>query len=222
MCQYAESVGADAAMVILPPGSPTEENMYQHYKQIAESINIGLMVYNSPWAGSWIKPALMAKLSKIPNIIAIKENTPYIMSYYAMQSAVDPNDAPILCGAGEQMFSFEALYGCPGFISDIANYAPDVSYSVYEAAIARDFNKLTELVDSIAPIYSFIDKVTANHGPHTGTGGALAGYMYIGVDKAVMDIVGLRGGEVRLPLVGLNEEEKAELRSILRTMRLLK
>jgi len=224
MCQYAESIGADGAMVVLPYYHiPEEEGMYQHYKQIAESVNIGIMIYNNPdVSGSWIKPALMAKLSKIPNIIAIKENTPYIMSYYAMQSAVDPNDAPILCGAGEQMFSFEALYGCPGFISDIANYAPDVSYSVYEAAIARDFNKLTELVDSIAPIYSFIDKVTANHGPHTGTGGALAGYMYIGVDKAVMDIVGLRGGEVRLPLVGLNEEEKAELRSILRTMRLLK
>ncbi|MBA7545524.1 hypothetical protein ES705_37893 [subsurface metagenome] len=36
--------------------------------------------------------------------------------------------------------------------------------------------------------------------------------------KASMDIVGLRGGEVRLPLVGLNEEEKAELRDILKTM----
>ena len=224
MCQYAESVGADGAMVVLPYYHiPEEEGMYQHYKQIAESVNIGIMIYNNPdVSGSWIKPALMAKLSKIPNIIAIKENTPYIMSYYAMQSAVDPNDAPILCGTGEQIFSFEALYGCSGFISDIANYAPDLVYSVYEAAIARDFNKLTEIINSIAPIYSFTDKVTANHGPHTGTGGALAGYMYIGVAKAAMDIVGLRGGEVRLPMTGLTKEEKDELRGILKAMKVVK
>jgi len=46
--------------------------------------------------------------------------------------------------------------------------------------------------------------------------------MFIGVVKAAMDIVGLRGGEVRLPLVGLNKEEKAELASILKAMKLAK
>ena len=46
--------------------------------------------------------------------------------------------------------------------------------------------------------------------------------MYVGVEKASMDIVGLRGGEVKLPLVGLNEEEKTELRSILRTRKIIK
>jgi len=225
MCQYAESIGADGAMIVLPYYHvPTEEGMYQHYKQIAESVgkDFGIMIYNNPdVSGSWIKPPLMAKLSKIPNIIAVKENTPYIMSYYAMQRALDPNDAPVLCGMGEQMFSFVALYGCPGFISSAANYAPELSYSIYKAGAARDFNKLTEIVDSIAPYYSFVSKVTANHGPHTGISEA-GGNMYVGVEKASMDIVGLRGGEVRLPLVSLNKEEKDELSSILRTMRVLK
>ncbi len=223
MCQYAESVGADGVMVILPYYVvPTEEGMYQHYKEVAESVNIGIMIYNNPdVSGSWIKPPLMAKLSKIPNIIAVKECTPYIMSYYAMQRSVDPKDTVILCGNGEEMFPFEALYGCPGFVTWDANFAPDVSYSVYEAAAARNFDKLTEIVDSIAPYYSFRDKVTANHGPHTGVGVA-GGDVYLGVVKASMDIVGLRGGEVRLPLVGLNEEEKAELRDVLRTMKVVK
>jgi 4-hydroxy-tetrahydrodipicolinate synthase len=227
MCQYAQSIGADGAMVVLPYYLvPTEEGMYQHYKQVAESVDkdFGIMIYNNPGvSGSWIKPPLMAKLSKIPNIIAVKENTPYIMSYYAMQSAVDPNDIVILCGMGEQMFSFEAVYGCPGFISNVSNFAPDLSYSIYEAATARDFNKVAEIVDSMAPYFSFVSKVTANHGPHTGIS-ERGGHMGLGVSKAAMDIVGLRvgGGEVRLPLVGLNEEEKAELRDVLIAMRLLK
>ena len=223
MCQYAESVGADGVQVILPYYVvPTEEGMYQHYKQIAESINIGIMVYNFPAvSGSWIKPHLMAKLSKIPNIIAVKENTSSIMSYYAERKAVDPGDTAIFCGLGELMFSFEALYGCPGFVTGMANFAPDVSYSVYEAGAARDFNKVAELISSMAPYASFMGKVAANHGPHTGVG-VEGGWMSLAVLKASMDIVGLRGGEVRLPLVSLSEQEKDELRSILRTMRLLK
>ncbi len=223
MCQYAESVGADGVLLILPYFLiPTEEGMYQHYKEIAESINIGIMVYNNPFTtGSWIKPPLMARLSKIPNIIASKECTPDIMSYYAMRRTVDPNDMVILCGYGDRMFSFEALYGCPGFITEIANFAPDLSYSVYEAAAARDFNKIAEIINSMAPYSSFVDKMMVNHGPHTGIG-VVAHSMLLPVAHAAMDIVGLRGGEVRLPLVGLNKEEKAELRDVLRAMKIVK
>ena len=222
MCRFAESVGADGVMVILPYYAvPEEEGVYQHYKQIAESINIGVVVYNFPAVtGSWVKPALMARISRIPNIIAVKENTPYAESYYAMQRAVDPKDAVILCGLGEQMFSFEAVYGCPGLVTAAANFAPDLSYSIYEAAAARDFDKLAGIVDSMAPYFSFISKVTVNHGPHTGAGIA-GGSMFISVLKAAMDIIGLRGGEVRLPLVGLDKEEKDELRDILRTIHII-
>ena len=221
MCQYAESVGADGVQVILPYYMvPTEEGMYQHYKQIAGSVNIGIMVYNFPAvSGSWIKPPLMAKLSKVPNIIAVKENTPSIMSYHAMRKAVDPEDTVILCGLGELMFLFEALDGCPGLVSPMANFAPDVSYSVYEAAAARDFNKAVEIINSMAPYSSFEGKVTANR-PHTGVGAA-GGGMDLAVLKATMDILGLRGGEVRLPLVGLSKEEKDELRDVLRTMKIV-
>ncbi len=224
MCQYAQSVGADGVVVITPYYLvATEEGMYQHYKQVAESVNIGIMVYNNPVvSGSWIKPPLMAKLSKIPNIIADKEETPDIMSCYAMQKAVDPKDMAILCGGAEVMFSFEAVYGCPGFITDIANFAPDLSYSLYKAAAARDFNKVAEIIDSMAPYFSFVDKVTANHGSHASIQGATELSVYIGVVKAAMDIIGLRGGEVRLPLVGLTGGEKAELRDVLRTMKVVK
>jgi len=223
MCQYTESVGADGVQIVLPYYHvPEEDGMYQHYRQVAESVgkDFGIIIYNNPAvSGSWIKPPLMAKLSKIPNIIAVKENTPDITSYYAMQRAVDPKDTVILCGLGELMFSFEAVYGCPGFISSIANFAPGLSYSIYEAAAVRDFNKVAELIDSLAPYSDFVSEVTANHGPHTGVGLA-GGYIRIATVKASMDIIGLRGGEVRLPLVGLTEKEKTELAGILKALSL--
>jgi len=235
-CQYAESVGADGVLVILPYYMvPGEEGMYQHYKKVAESINIGIMVYNNPGvSGSWIKPPLMARLAKIPNVIAVKENTSSIISFRLMQKAVEP-DAVVLCGRGEEIFPFEAPFGCPGFISFVANFAPELSYSVYEAAVARDFDKVTEIADSLSPFFkdpeivrcmapgsSFIVKVDANHGPSTAVTGAGGGFMQFAMIKASMDIVGLRGGEMRLPLLGITEDEKAELKGVLRAMKVIK
>jgi 4-hydroxy-tetrahydrodipicolinate synthase len=227
MCKYAESVGADGVQLVLPYYHvPMEEGMYIHYKTVAESVgkDFGVVIYNNPdVSGSWIKPPLMQKLSKIQNIIGCKENTRDIAGYYAQSRAVKPEDMAILCGIGELMFSFEALYGCPGFISTIPNFAPDISYDVYQAAASRDFDKLTKLIDFLAPYRAFISKVTKNHGPHTGIPGADTnqGYMYIAVAKSAMDIIGLNGREVRLPLIGLTKEEKIELKEVLKTIKVI-
>lgn len=220
MCQYAESVGVDGVQVIVPYYFiPTEEGMYQHYQQVAESVKVAVMVYNNPSvSASWIRPPLMAKLSKIPNVIALKENTPNLISYIQMQKTLDPNEMAIFCGLGEQMFSYEAVHGSAGFVTGNPNFVPEYSYSIYEAAAAGNFNKIDEIIRSMAPFSRFIGKVTMSHGPSTGvTEGAV---MFVSVIKAAMDIIGLRGGEVRLPLVGLTEDEKTELGKILKDLKI--
>ena len=218
MCQYAESVGVDGVQVIVPYYLiPQQEGMYQHYRLVSESVNIAVMVYNNPAvSGCWIRPPLMTRLSRIPNIIACKENTPNLLSYVQMKKAIDPKDMTILCGLGEQMFSYQAIYGCPGFVSSYANLFPDYSYSVYQAAAAGDFTKIDDIIRSMAPLSRFIGKVNTNHGPGTGLSNGVP--TFISVIKAAMDIIGLRGGEVRLPLVGLNEDEKVQLGKILKDL----
>jgi len=173
MCQYAQSVGADGVQVVLPYYLiPQEEGMYQHYQRVAESVNIAVMVYNTPAvSASWIRPSLMARLSRIPNIIAVKENTTDLISYIRMQKTLDPNEMAIFCGLGEQMFSYQAVHGCPGFVSSNANIVPEYSYSVYQAAVARDFKKIDEIISSIAPFSRFIGRVNKSHGPNTGVTG---------------------------------------------------
>jgi len=229
ICKYAQSVGADGAQVILPYYHvPQEEGMYLHYKTLAESLgsDFGIMVYNnSGVSGSWIKPHLMKRLSKIPNIIMVKENTASLADYLAELNALDPQDTVIFTGIGELMFSAEALYGCPGFVSSMSSFAPELAWEVYEAATARDFRKLAEIINTrVWPYFGSRTRMNVDHGPSTSFlagGGALAGSQYISVIKAAMDIRGLRGGETRLPLVGLSEEEKAELRDILKAMKLI-
>ncbi len=129
LCQYAESIGAEGAMIVSPfYHIPEEEGMYCHFKQIAESVSsdFGILLYNNPIVtGSWIAPPLMKRISKIPNIIAIKENTSDLVNYHSMQSEIEPEDAAVVAGMGEIMATCLAVFGCPGFISVSANFAPD-------------------------------------------------------------------------------------------------
>jgi 4-hydroxy-tetrahydrodipicolinate synthase len=226
MCQYAQSVGANGAQVVLPYYHvPSEEGMFLHYKKIAESVDpdFGIIVYNNPGvSGSWIKPVLMKKLSKIPNIIAVKENTLEITQIYADQKEIDEDDMNILIGRGEIVYSYAQIFNCKGFVSSTANFAPNLSYSIYEAALQKDICKLAEAVKKISPFLDFRKKVNANHGPDTSASPVSSGdHMYLSVVKAAMDMVGLRGGNVRLPMVNMNNDEKEELRSILKNMKLI-
>ncbi len=220
IAKYAESIGADGIQVVLPYYHiPTEEGMYSHYKAIAESVNIGVMIYNNPdVSGSWIKPPLMAKLSKIPNIVALKENTSFIVAFYEMARAIDP--MAIFCGLDAQQYAYASLFRCNGIVSGIANFAPELIYSEYEAAAAGDFAKVAKITNSVTPFFDFIGKVTAAHAPDTGVKSSWP--MFLGALKAGQEIVGCRGGEVRAPLFGLNKEEKDELRVALKAMKVVK
>jgi len=227
MSKYAQDVGADGVMIVLPYYHlATKEGIYRHYKKIADSLDIGIMIYNNPVTSKmWIPPDLMARLSKIENIIADKENTPSVGAYYWMQKAVDPEDMVIVCGLGQLVYQFEALYGCPGYVTELANYAPEIAVGFYKAAMQRDFNKLTELADKIAPYHEFIAKVAKKRGalptvlsPHI----AIADLpLYQSVCKEAMNLIGLPGGRVRDPMENLTVEEKDELRVVLKDIGLL-
>ena len=170
----------------------------------------------------------MGRLAKIPNFIAIKENTSSLLSFRLMQQAVEP-DAVVLCGRGEEIYRFVAPMGCPGFVSFLSNFAPDLSYSMYAAAAVKDFAKVEEIWRRFSPFFkdpevvssmpegaSYLAKLSARHGPSAGVRGGAS--MQFAAMKAAMDMVGLRGGEVRLPLIGITNEDKSELESILRSM----
>lgn len=227
MSRLAQDIGADGVMVVLPYYHlVTKEGIYRHYKKIAESIDIGVMVYNNPEVSKlYIEPDLMAKLSKIENIIADKENTPNAVGYYWMQRAVDPEDMVIVCGLGQLMYPFEALFGCPGYVTELANFAPDIATGLYKAALQKDLNKLTELADKIAIYHEFITKLARKRGalptvlsPHI-TINELP--FYQSVCKEAMNLVGVPGGRVRDPMENITSEEKDELKGILKDMGVL-
>jgi 4-hydroxy-tetrahydrodipicolinate synthase len=228
MAKYAEEVGADCAMVVLPYyHTPFKEGLYQHYKAIAESVNIGIMVYNNPdVSGAIIDPELMARISKIDNVIALKDNTPIIAEYFFKTLLIEREDMALLNGLGEIAYVGSAAYGFryKGFVTFIGNFAPQLSYKVYEAVEKeRDFVKAQKVLETLAPIWSLVAKFSAKRPtPSLIPGGYKTGYAYMDLGKAAMDLIpGLYGGPLRMPLQDTTDEEKKELKAALKKMNLI-
>jgi 4-hydroxy-tetrahydrodipicolinate synthase len=227
MSQYAQKAGADGVMLVNPYYlPPTTEGVFRHFKEIADSIHIGIMIYNNPVATKlWIPPDLMARLSKVENIVADKENTANAVAYYWMQRAVHPDDMVIVCGIGQLMYPFSALFGCRGFVTELANFAPDIAVGFYKAAQKRDFDTLTELADRLAPYHQFISQLGKKRGASPSI---LSPYVsgrelpfYVSVIKEAMSLKGLPGGPVREPMENLTADEKEQLRKILQQIGVL-
>ena len=229
MCKYAEEVGADGLQLILPYYFvPTEEGMYEHYKTIAEAVSIGIIPYNNPaFSKSWIKPALMKKLSEIDNIVGVKENNPHIMLFEGMVRELKSTDMAIFCGLGEGYYAYHCLNEIAGIVSSFANFGPELSYEMYEAASKKDFAKVLEVKEKMRPWFAFLGKMAAAHAPDTGAlpkpGGVIygEGNIRFGIIKEAMNLMGLKGGKVRLPLTRITIEEKAELKEALKKMGLM-
>jgi len=224
MSRYAQDVGADGVMITLPYYHlVTKEGIYRHYKKIADNLDIGIMVYNNPVTSKlYIEPDLMAKLSKIENIVLDKENTTNAVGYYWMQKTVDPEDMVIVCGLGQLMYPFEALYGCSGYVTELANFVPEIATGIYKAAMQEDFNKLTGLIDKVAPYHQFISKIARRRGalPTVLSSHIAIAELpfYQSVCKEAMNLIGLPGGRARDPMENITAKEKEELRDILKDL----
>ena len=223
MTKYAEEVGVDCA-IFLPPyvHTASKEGVYQYYKIVAESVNIGIMLYTHPgFGGTMLPPDLIARLAKIENIVGIKDCTLNVADY-AFNALIDPEDMILINGNAEVSYVGSSAYGVRyrGFVSaPLANFAPRLSYDIYEAVKAENFKKAYEALKKILPLESFLAKVTRSREPIPGWVGVSTTYISIG--KAAMNLVGLRGGTYnreQLPLEELTDEEKKELKGVLKEM----
>ena len=223
MAKYAEEVGADCALMTAPYYHPaSKEVMYQYFKIVAEAVNIGIMIYNNAdVSGVLIPPDLMARLSKIDNIVATKDNATTAPDYAFKALTIDPEDMVLINGQGEIHYLGSAAYGFryKGFVTAVANFAPSFSYEVYEAVREENFKKAYEALKKQLPYLGLLSKFGKRRESISVIPESLrTNYMYMSLGKAAMDIVGLSGGPLRLPMEELTDEEKQELKEVLAEM----
>ena len=221
MAKYVQEIGADCVMIVSPYyHTPTKEGLFKHYKAIANSVKIAVMVYNNPAvSGLMIDPELTLRLSKIENIVALKDNSPNAGDYALKAALIDPNDMVLLNGLGELHYFGSAACGSyyKGFVTYIGNFAPSISYEIYETVSSGKINMAKEVLkEKVLPLYRLVGKFMKKREDISIIPSILrTNYMYLSVGKACMDLVGLRGGPLREPLENLTEEEKEEVRQTL-------
>ena len=190
--KHAQSVGADAALVVTPYyNKPTQRGMVAHFTALHDCCDLPIIIYNIPGRSVVdMLPMTMGELAKLPRIIGVKDATGDI-ARVSQQRMTCGADFIQLSGEDATALGFNA-HGGTGCISVTANVAPKLCAAFQEATLAGDYAKALAYQDKLMPLHEaiFIEP---------GLVGA----------KYAMARLGLCSEEVRLPLTPLLDETKA-------------
>ena len=150
--ELAKQAGADACLSVTPYyNKPTQEGLYQHYKKIAESVAIPLMLYNVPGRTACdLKPETVERLAAIPNIVGLKE-APSIERNRELLSRV--GGRLDLFSGDDDLACESVLMGFQGVISVTANVAPRQIRAVIDAALAGRKEEARRLDAALQPLH---------------------------------------------------------------------
>ncbi|QAR32083.1 4-hydroxy-tetrahydrodipicolinate synthase [Geovibrio thiophilus] len=198
LTQHAQKAGADGALVITPYyNKPTQEGLYQHFKAIAESVKIPLLLYNVPGRTAVnVLPQTVIRLSKVDNIVGIKEASGSMDQAGEIIAGTDSSFALL---SGEDSLTYP-LYciGAKGVISASTNVVAKDMGDMWDSFEKGDMETARKLHYKLLPVFKALFLETNP----------------IPVKKALY-LMGLAGDEIRLPLVPMTEEGTAKLRTAL-------
>ena len=188
--KFAEELGCDGALLVTPYyNKGTERGVVCHYRSIAESTTLPLMLYNVPSrTGVNMSRATLENLAEVENIVAIKEasdSADRLVEIAAMGEGLQ-----LYAGNDTQLFTALSLGG-KGVISVVSNIAPRAMTGIYESFKAGDIPAARERQTSLLPLIKAMFLET-NPAPV----------------KHAMARLGLTSGELRLPLYEVSGETK--------------
>jgi 4-hydroxy-tetrahydrodipicolinate synthase len=182
---------------------PTQEGLYQHFKAIADSTDLPIVVYNVPGrTSSNIEPPTVARLSKIPNIIGIKEASGSIVQQMEVLAAVEPGFRVL---SGDDSFTFPLMaLGGMGIISVISNEIPGEMTKLAHLLLEGKIGEARKLHFGLLPLMQ-VNFIETNPIPV----------------KAALAMMGMIEEVYRLPLVPMKPENRAKLERVMAALGLL-
>ncbi|QNX05462.1 4-hydroxy-tetrahydrodipicolinate synthase [Acinetobacter seifertii] len=199
LTKAAKDLGADAALLVTPYyNKPTQEGLFQHYKAVAEAVELPLILYNVPGrTGVDLSNDTAVRLAEIPNIVGIKDATGDVPRGKAL---IDALNGKMAVYSGDDETAWELmLLGADGNISVTANVAPKAMSEVCAVAIAKDEPQAKTLNNKIANLHNILF-CESNPIPV----------------KWALHEMGLIDTGIRLPLTPLAEQYREPLRNALK------
>ena len=200
---YAKKVGADATLQVDPYyNKPTQEGFYRHFKTIAEEVDLPMVLYDIPGrCGAGMTAETIIRLSEIENIVAVKDATGKLdhVSEIAIGS-----DLTIISGDDSLTLPIASVGG-KGVISVVANIVPADVKAMTDLILEGDLISARQWHNKLFSLSRNLLGLATNPIPI----------------KAAMSMLNLASGELRLPLVPLEEDKKARLKETLREYGLL-
>lgn len=197
--KLAESLGVDGLLIVTPYYNKcTQSGLISHYSKIAESVSIPIILYNVPSrTGVNIEPETCLELSKIPNIVAIKEASGNI-SQVAKIAALCKDNLFIYSGNDDQVLPILSLGGI-GVISVLSNIKPlethNMVASFFDGNLADSKNLQLDLLPLISALFCEVNPIPV---------------------KYALNVLGFDFGLPRLPLCELSSKNKALLDNLLK------
>ena len=205
IAKRAEKAGADGLLAVVPYyNKPPQEGLYQHFKVIANSSDLPVVLYNIPGrTGINMLPETVQRLAAdCPTIVALKDSTGNLDQLSQLRSIM-PADFDIYSGDDSLTLPILSVGGC-GVISVASHLIGDGIQEMIQAFFAGDVKKALDLHLKYLPVLKKIF-ITANPIPI----------------KSCMNLLGWDMGDCRLPLIAANAEQEAVLKEMLQTQGLL-
>src|SRR5690554_1389079 len=198
LTKEAEKLGVDAIMAVVPYyNRPPQEGLYEHFKAIAESTSLPVMLYNIPSrTGAGLAPETMARLAEIDNVAAIKDSSGDL-AYVSELRRRTPEDFLIYSGDDALTLPILAVGGA-GVVSVAGHLVGREIKSMISAFLAGRVGDALEIHLKLMPLFKAMF-ITTNPVPV----------------KRALEFVGVDTGPLRLPLVDLTEQEAQKIKEVL-------
>lgn len=204
MTAYAKKSGCDAVLLVPPYyGGPNQDEIYEYYREVAKAVSIQIMVYNNPYtSGVDIQPKTVARIAEIENIPYIKESSADIRRIHEIM---------MLCGkkidvwCGWEDLAYESLImGCKGWVCPTSNIVPKMTVRLFNLIQDKKYQEAEKFYYKLLPLLIYLE--ASQLGAKT---------------KEAMNMLGRHGGKPRKPFLPLSQEQRPELRKILKDLKLL-
>ncbi|MFZ0033771.1 MAG: 4-hydroxy-tetrahydrodipicolinate synthase [Sedimentisphaerales bacterium] len=204
LAAFSKKVGADATLQVCPYyNKPTQEGFYQHFKAIAEEVDLPMVLYNIPGrcGGTGLTAETVARLAKIENIVAIKESSGRL----DMASEIATSCDMTIISGDDSLTLPIASVGGKGVISVVANIVPADVKAMTDLILEGDFTSAMKWHKKLFALSKNMLGLATNPIPV----------------KAAMAMLNMAPEELRLPMTPLDESTKAILRQTLKDYGLL-